>query len=630
MAVTAADVPGRYDVVIQSDAGTFGYMLLDSLEESIPFRTHRAVYGQTQPFVERSNVSNSYGDNAQDFFLTIRQRDWSLGEQQKYFRAGQDGRYWAGTNVDVSTPGQVNLAPTTPSVGFAGSVITGTRDISQSSILAATATNLYRLDVAGGITSLGAHGLGAAPTKFSVVCDGAVFYMSTTTAGTVGVRTWDNASFATFSATGADSLAFVNNSLYGWNRTSSDLIRYDTGGAATDLFDWKTARGAVGGANTNIYTPMMCSFGGKILICFPYAQEASELWIYDGTGASRLEVFPPNFVATDIEVLYGVAYVAGNFYKGVTTTTWTTKPAVLFYDGSQIGSIWQANAFSATTVTGPTTEPGPALGVSAGRLLFTDDTMNAIMAYDPALGGVSTVGSYSAGASMAAMITSTSIAALVSNRTTGYYFPHATTFNTSGTIISSLIDFDSSLAKQFRGVTVEFDPASDGDGGTVDIAYQVNGLTGAWTTLQSAAVSGTQYTFTNISGHSIAIRVTLNKSTSTAGPTLRSVSVRGAPIMPRYRRGEYIFDCTNADEQERELRDGNFHPLAGYDQVVHLLAACSSTTPLTITDRFGTYTGFIDVNDAEGFDIYEVKSGVATVQPTKSGSFVVRLTAREI
>src|SRR4051794_30194505 len=109
---TAADIPGRYDVAI----GGFGYVLLDSLQSSIPFRTHRAVYGQTQPFVERQNVSNGYGDNAQDFFLTVRQRDWSLGEQQKFFRSGADGRYWMGSNVGVEVPGQVKLAPAVTSL----------------------------------------------------------------------------------------------------------------------------------------------------------------------------------------------------------------------------------------------------------------------------------------------------------------------------------------------------------------------------------------------------------------------------------------------------------------------------------------------------------------------------------
>lgn len=635
MAVTAADVPGRYDVVVSSAAGTYGYMLLDSLEESIPFRTHRAVYGQTQPFVERSNVSNSYGDNAQDFFLTIRQRDWSLGEQQQFFRAGQDGRYWHGTNVDVATPGKVKLTQQTPSLSFAATAIGGCGDDfngDRNSVLVATATTLYRVQVDGTITSLGAHGLGAAPFKYGAATDGVNGFFTTTTAGTVGVRMWNGASFSTFSATGSDSLCVVNNTLYGYDGADSELLRYDNAGGITVVGNWKSANGNAGTVNTNINIPILHPFGGKVLLCFPYAQEAAELWIYDGTGVSRLEVFPPNFVATSMDVLYGVAYIGGIFYKPTSTTTMVARPAVLFYDGTQIGLLWQADAYGSSAITSSSyaAGPGPVLGINDGRLLFTDETMSTINAYNPASGSVSTIGSYAAGGTSPQMISTGAMVLMTRTQTQGYYFPHATSYNTSGTVISSLIDFDSSLAKQFRGVTVEFDPASDGDGGTVDIGYQTDSLTGAWTTLQSGAVSGTQYTFSNISGHSIAIRVTLNKSTSTAGPTLKSMSVRGAPIMPRYRRGEYILDCTNADEQERELRDGSFHPLAGYDQVTHLLAACSSTTPLTITDRFGTYTGFIDVNDAEGFDIYEVKSGVATIQPTKSGSFVVRFTAREI
>lgn len=596
---TAAMIPGQYDCVLDG----YGYNFLRTIDTSLPFRTQRAMYTQSPTFVERSNVSNAYGDNAQDFFLTIRQRDWSLGEQQKYFRPGTDGRYWQGTNIDVSTPGQVRLAPSTPSLSFANSVITGTRDTSQSSVLVASAARLYRLDVAGGITDLGAHGLGAAPTKFSVACDGGLMYMSTSTAGTVGVRSWNNAAFATFSATASDALAFVNNTLYGWNKASTQLFRYDTAGTATAIFQWLNAIGGAG-TNTNIYTPMMCAYGGKILLCFPFAQESSELWVYDGSGTYRLEVFPPNFVATDIEVVYGVVYIAGNFYKAASTTTWYTRPTVMFYDGSQIGMLWQANDYSTSTVAGPTTEPGPALGVSGGRLLFTDDTMATVMAYDPALGGVSTSGSYSAGGSSAVMITSNSVSANIRNQTTAYYFPHTTSYSTSGTVISSLVDFDSSLPKQFRGVKLEWDAASDGNGGSVDIAYQVDSVTGSWTSLQTGAVSGTEYTFSNISGHAIAIKATLNKGTSTAGPTLKALNLRAVPTLQSYKLREYILDLSGRNGSQPVIaNDDSTHPLEGLAMATNLNATIAATAPFTVIDRFGSFTAVCEPDQCELIEI---------------------------
>jgi len=192
-----------------------------------------------------------------------------------------------------------------------------------------------------------------------------------------------------------------------------------------------------------------------------------------------------------------------------------------------------------------------------------------------------------------------------------------------------LIDFDSSLSKQFRGIKVEFTLATDGDFGSVDIAYQLDGVDGSWTNLQTSAVSGTEYTFTNISGHAIAVKITLNKGTSTSGPVLKNLSVRGAPVMPVYPRGEYIFDCTASEAQPRELRDGTYHPLDGYDQVQNLITARNNTSPISVTDKInGTFTAFVDVNDPQGFDVYEIHPDPDN--PSKPGAYVVRLTVRGI
>src|ERR1035437_9465698 len=99
----AADVPNRFDLVIDG----YGYVTARAIDPNIPFRVQQSRLSYSPTFVDRQNVSNAYGDNAQDFFLTIRQRDWSLGEQQKFFRAGVDGNYWMGSAVDTTTPGQV-------------------------------------------------------------------------------------------------------------------------------------------------------------------------------------------------------------------------------------------------------------------------------------------------------------------------------------------------------------------------------------------------------------------------------------------------------------------------------------------------------------------------------------------
>ena len=628
---TAADVPGRYDVVMNGK----GYVLADTVEPSLPFRTHRAIYDITPTFVQRSNVSNSYGDNAQDFFLTARQRDWSLGEQQKFFRAGQDGRYWMGQNIDVSIPGQVTLSPAfTLSSSLAQSVTSGTRV--RGAVTAANlvgSTKLYQVDTAGAAIDEGAHGLGAAPARFGVTTDGIYTYMSTTTAGTVGVRTWDTSVYATFSATASDSLAFVNNTLYGLsgqNGGTPSLIQYDSAGTATTLFTWKVANGT---SSTNAqYLSKIEPYGGKILILIGYGQDVgAELWIYDGSGCSRLEVFPSNFIAYDLEVLYGVAYLSGSFVKPASTSTTYVRPAVHFFDGSQVGLLWQANSYSTFTIsmTNAVTGvgPHPALTMYEGSLIFNDDTTGNLMLYSPSRGGVSTIGTYTVSGDTPRLVTSGTTIFHTRNQTSYRFFPD-TTYPSSGYVTSSLIDFESSLTKQFRGVKLDFAAASDGNGGSVDIAYQVDSLDGAWTTLQTGAVSGTEYTFGNISGRAIAIKVTLNKSTSTSGPTLKNLNVRAAPVLKQFRSGLYVIDCTGSPDAPRELRDGTYHPLAPYDQVKNLLALAQTTVPFTVIDRLGTFTALVDLNDPEGFDIYEEHPAVDN--PEKSGSFIARVKVREV
>src|SRR5690348_14609837 len=95
----AADVPDRYDVVFSlNDGTTYGFLYADSVESNLPFRTHKALYSYSPTFLERQNLSNTYGDNFQDFFLTASQADFSEGEQQKFFRVNdQDSvrKYWA-------------------------------------------------------------------------------------------------------------------------------------------------------------------------------------------------------------------------------------------------------------------------------------------------------------------------------------------------------------------------------------------------------------------------------------------------------------------------------------------------------------------------------------------------------
>lgn len=620
MAAVAGEVPGRYDVVINGQ----GYTFLRTLDGSyLTANRHRAEYTSTPTFVARQNVSNSYGDNSQDFFLTARNRDWSLGEQQKFFRQSQDGRYWMGSNIDTSVAGQVTLAQKASAVTFAASVRACVRERSTLNHVAAGTTNLYRIDGYGAMTDLGAHGLGAAPARYGIANDGNNVYLSTTVAGTVGVRRWNGTAYSTFSATASDALVFVNNTLYGFDLVNSRLQQYDTAGVASTLFTWKDGTGAAGILNV----PRLHTYGGVVLISFIYAQESSELWVYDGSGAKRLEVFPENFIASDMEVLYGVAYVAGSFVRSDVSSGNYMRPAVLFYDGSQIGKLWQANDYNTSNVADANLAigPHPCLGISDGRLIFTDETTGNFMSYDPARGGVSSIGTFTPNAGDSCAMASNARFLLHTRNQAGAYYLPSGSYPTSGYVISSLIDFDSSLSKQFRGVKVEFAAAATGDGGSVDIAYQTESLTGSWTTLKTGAVSGTEYTFSNVSGHSIAVKVTLNKGTSTAGPTLKNMNVRAAPQLQSFEFRTFNLDLTSTPEHQTMLEDGSFQPLSGFEQAVNLRAAIQSTSPISVTDKFGTYTM---VAEPDNCRILELHSGGK--DPSKPGQYIATVTLRQV
>jgi len=606
----AADVPGKYDVVINGQ----GYVFADSVEPSLPFRTHRAIYDFSPPFVERSNVSGQYGDNQQDFFLTLSQNDWSLGDGQRWFRstdADRSRRYWSGSNVDpLTVPGQVTLRPTFGSLAFAAAVLACAEG--SAGVYTTSSTNLYLLDSTGTITDKGAHGLGAAPSQWGLTTDSSNVFVTTTSGGTVGVRKMNSGgAWSTFSATGADSIAFLDNTLYGFRESNGDLIQYDTAGNVTSLFTWRDGSG--NGLTGSGYRTRLRPYGGRIAILRTLGvRNRAELWQYD-SGPSQVAEFPANFVAKDMEIVSGIILVSGYIDRNI-----DKQPAIYYYASGSDGLLWKSN------VSGYTNATWPALAAYGEGIAFTDDTTGNLMQYNIALGGVHAMGTYTVTNATPLMAGSASVILHTRNATTAYYFP-TTTVCSSGTVVTSLVDFENSLQKSFRGIKVDFDAPA---GSTVNIEYQVDSVTGSWTTLQTGATSGVEYPLTGVSGHAIAARVTLNKGSSSAGPALKRVYFRAAPQLPQYRSGLYILDCTGTRENARDLRNGMPDPKTGYQKVTDLLAAAQSTTPISITDRLGTYTGYIDLADPEGWDVYEVHPN--TDDPENSGCYLVRVKCRQV
>lgn len=608
---TAADIPGRYDIVID----TIGYQFLDTIEPSLPFRSHRAIYSYSPTFIERSNVSGSYGDNQQAFWLTAAQNDWSLGEQQRYFRqadATSSRRYWAGSNVNVTyLQGQASIesAPNQMSLSFSAITVVPHREAATVMI---GASHLSSTDEVGANAAV-SHGC-SFHSSTAACSDGHYLYLADDTQ----VRTWDNVSFATFtSTTGSSVLAFANNTLFG--SLGNTLNYFDSSGNPNLVFKWVSADGTSSDRNAQVV--LMTPYGGQIMAVVDWGPY-SELWLADTTGAQRVAGLPNNFVPYDICLADEIIFIGGNQLTRIGPGTQFNVPTVYYYANGNIGKLWQSKGATAFGASGVSVAPGRA------GVMFNDIGLGTINYYDITDGGVSTIASYTenTGTRLAG---SDKFLALTSQASTAYSFfsevlPASTT---QAAIQTSLFDFDSSLTKLFRGVTVDWANAVNGDdGGTVDLAYQVNDVAGSYTSLANSVVAGQEYTFpTTVTGTSMSLQVTLNQGTSTFGPILKKTYLRAAPELQTFRIREYVLDLSGTGfEDPVMLNDDAPHPMSGHEMAVALQTAITDLGAVEISDRFGTFMGILEPTS----EIYEVREG--NDAPDSSGTFVAKIDVREI
>lgn len=595
---SAADVPNVYDLVVN----TTGYVFPNQIDENMPFRYQRAKYGYTPTFVERSNTSGDYGDNQQDFWLTASMRDWSLGEDQKFFKTTDDQKdrqFWLGSNINVSVPGQVTLQSAKVALTFGAAASGAGANPAGGTTFASSSTNLYEVSSGGTITDRGAHGCGGVVTAYAT--DGVNLYLSGNACTKTRKFSLSGHTFADFCATAMDDLVFLNNTLYGCNSGTFYVI--DTGGNALSSFVWKDATGTLLAGQMRLM-----SFGGKVMIMRSSGStNGAELWQYDGVGVSKMAEYPANFTATNLCVQSGIVFLIGTEGKvgqGKRTALW-------YYANGTIGRAWANSTYTSSSNTGTDVTP------FGNGLIFTDVVNSVLRFYDLQIGGISSVAAFTPSAS--AWLATSNQFVLVTQASTAGTLLFSSTVATSGSIETSIVDFESSLTKLFRGVIVDYTPATDGDGGSVDISYQVDSVDGSYTSLKTGATSGTEYEFAGVvSGRGISIKVALNKGTSTLGPVLKRIYVRAAPTLTKFRTGEYVLDLTSRDGKVPiVLRNGVPYALNGQQLIALLTADITSGVPVTITDRLGTYTGIVELDNT---DIFEVRPN----------EYWVRMTAREV
>lgn len=583
-------------------------------------------------------MSGSFGDNQQSFWLTATQTDWSLGEQQRYFRQADPAssrRYWAGNNINVGwTPGQVTMeyAQTQVSLGF--SAITCLPGQSAQTAWFGAYQCMVSDEIHPGATRV--HG--ASLTSSNAVCqDGQLAYIGDAT----HIRSWDYGStFATFSsATGSACLAYVSNTLFsGFQNTLSWL---DTSGNSNLVYSWKSADGT--SSSTRSPQPqLMTAYGGQVMVVVvgqPTGGSA-ELWLADTTGAQRVGALPSNFVPQDICLADEIVFFSGVLKTVVGVNANFGTPAVFYYANGNIGKLWQSKGNGA----GPMVSCAPC----RGGVVFNDPTQDwtqivqdptvpggqnaSIVYYDISQGGVSTIGTYpdSQVGNTVVLAGGDKNLALSNQTSTGHsWFSVYASTGAKSSLQTSLFDFDSALTKLLRGVTVDWTPAATADSASnmsVDLDYQLDTLDGAWTSLAASVTSGQEYTFpTNTTARAVAVRATLNLGSSIWGPMLKRIYVRAAPEQQTFRLREYILDLSGIGFKDPvQLNDGTEHPLSGHEQATNLMAAIIAKQAVTISDRFGTFTGILEPTS----EVYEVREGNDSVN--FSGGFVAKVDVREI
>lgn len=592
MTYTASDVPARIDVLINGE----GYRFLETDDV-------KGISSFAPTFLQRTNVSDAYGDEDQDWWLTMRQKDWSLGEGQRNFTLDEQAvrRYWASNGIRIDREGRLSLLKSRYSVTLDGTPTTNICTYELGTVAFAGGTNAHTQDTSSA-SSLGAHG---ATSPTAVAYDRDNLYVSGFTGA---LRRWNGAAWADFSATPAGRLAFLNNTLYGLTGvgqggSTTALYRYSTAGVATTIFTWQGADGtAVGTAG------LLIPYGGDLVITMSATGEGwTTLWIYDGVAPAIVAKFPDGISINDATVLNGTLMLGCQ-----EVGPYGINSAVYYYANGQTGRLWRSTGTASSAPTRVTT--------FNGCLVFTDASDNTVKQYDPETGAISTLFTNPVAFSDAVggfgnqefwFLTAGS-------STTGRIYPHASTYETSGLLKTSLFDGSTVRTKRFKSVVVEFDAGSDGNGGTVDIAYRLEDPDGSYTSLQTGATSGTEYAIGQ-NGRSISIQVTINKGTSTSGPTVKNVYLRAAPLLDTFRKERYVLDLTGVDgEQHLQMRDGQtVHPKDGLAMATDLRTAIASTTPITIVDEFGSYSAYLVPEECE-------------FRRIRSQEYVAVITARQV
>jgi hypothetical protein len=634
----------NFDVVING----VGYMIWRDRDNNPPahmFSWEGIDYSYSPVFIDRTSVQGDLGDDTQAFYMTFVQRDWSGGEGQKFFRQqdGRDSTYYSGDSIQPTIePGSVTIGPKLVSAaGMVGTVrgwgsqVYYNADFDNVN-LAAGILRLYgtNTSVAGivptaeisadlGVTWTTVPKSGAIATTgiYDMLSadDGNVYWLANQNriskmpasglfigGTTVTVTNWTSMSVT------ALCMSFYQGSMY-VGTVDGKFGLTDSTGAFTSIRDF-------GGGQV---VTMTIGAGGLFIL---YSANNGDVVVYryDGSAVTELARLPKGWqigtsgvgvaAVHSMAFLDGVLYVAGSVQAkdgvsavgaGGVALDAAIVGALWYWAAGNTGIIWRASVGSATSSGRPR---NPITIAHGGRIVWHDYGSQKLMMYDPATGGVASIatGSPYVGNWMSYDIGNAGIigneyhpvgSVSASNNVIADFqitYPFLDNACASvGWVTSSNFDFNSSLQKYFRTVTIDGNKTRVGDNvGTFDLYYKLDGVstnTSTYTLIQANATPGTPYNI-NQTGKSISIMVVLNRGTGTTftvGPELTRIAVKGVPILPGYRKRLYALALVNRSY----LKDGLLtDPATPAAKRKSLESALASNTPVTVSDNTGTMT----------------------------------------
>jgi hypothetical protein len=437
---TATD---NYDVVI----GGTGFMLWrgqDDTEPSSLYKQEPADYTYSPVFIERANVQGDLGDNAQDFYMTFTQRDWSGGLGQRYFRNTdpQKTMFWDGTNVmPTNIPGELRL---------------GVQELTASGVATGASNRpmqqfLYYLDTRGamnsargymvkfeaafssttityqhsrdGGTSWTTQGVtnDFIPTDLpdSVVGEDGFIYVLEGGAATCTIHkidgpatssnAWDNTTQVTGLGTtpgGANCITYWNGFLYIGSRAAK-LIKVTSPGTASA---GSVIRDLGGG---RIVQLLATAEGIYMLYASPLGEY--RVYLYNGTSVTQVYTLPTSFKSNytvEQQADYantsgpcqgihamsyqdGVLYITGlmptESYARSDRENCPLSTVLCFYSAGNSGIIWQSDVY--THHNYEVGAGGASISCPGGMIVFSDMPALRLMAYDTGTGGIAPIGS---------------------------------------------------------------------------------------------------------------------------------------------------------------------------------------------------------------------------------------------